>query len=143
MNIQEKRDKVVKEITAATNSDDRFRTLIKLGRALTPLPEEGKDEKFLVEGCISKAWLYPRFEDGKVIFAADSEAAIVKGIIAALVNVYSGESPKAILALDAGFLVDAGVTEHLSMNRRNGLANITKQIKLYAAAYQAMAQISR
>ena len=139
--IISKKDNIIEQLKKAGSSDEKFRLLIQKGRELEPLSEEGRQDKFLVKGCISRAWLFPRFENGKVHFSADSEAAIVKGIIALLMAVYSDETPEAILGLDAGFLIEAGVAEQLSMNRRNGLANITKQIKLYATAYQAMAKL--
>lgn len=137
--IEQVRDRVVAELSKQPDKDERFRLLVKKGKDLASLPEDQRDDKFLIKGCMSKAWLVPKFEGGLVFFSADSEATIVKGIISVLVEVYSGHSPDDILAIDPSFLADAGVEEALSMNRRSGLANMTKQIKLYAAAYKAIA----
>jgi cysteine desulfuration protein SufE len=113
-----------------------FRTLrIKVGLMIE---SNEKTDAYLIKGCISRAWLFPRFENGLVYFKADSEAAIVKGIIASIVEVYSGSTPAEILALSPDFLAEGGISEALSMNRRSGLANILKQVRLYALAYQSL-----
>ena len=83
-------------------------------------------------------WLVPELKDGKVLFKADSDAVLVKGIVALLVEAYSGLTPEEITAQDTGFLKEIGITEHLSMNRTNGLANMVKQIKMYAMAFQSL-----
>ena len=95
-----------------------------------------KIDQFLVKGCISKAWLVPQFKSGQVAFFADSEAMIVKGIISVLLDLYNDCTPQEILQEDGTFLADVGITEHLSMNRRNGLANFLKLIHTYARALQ-------
>ena len=128
--ITERKDKLVTEFKALDDKDDRMRSLILKGRALE-MPENLKLDQFLVKGCISRAWLVPQLKDGRIYFLADSEAMIVKGIIAALLEVYSGSTPK-VLELNPDFLVTVGIEDHLSMNRRNGLANIFKLIKFYA-----------
>ena len=138
-NIEEKKNQLVSELRAETSKDDRFRLLVQKGKDIEGLPEGERDDKFLIKGCMSRAWLVPKFENGLVYFKADSEATIVKGIISVLVGVYSGHSPDDILAVDPSFLKEAGVEEALSMNRRSGLVNMIKQIKLYAAAYKAIA----
>ena len=137
--IENKRDQLVAELRAQPTKDDRFRLLVKKGKEMDALPEESKDDKFLVKGCMSRAWLVPSFDGQNVSFDADSEATIVKGIISVLVGVYSGHSPDDILRVQPSFLKDAGIEEALSMNRRSGLANMIKQIQLYAAAYKAIA----
>ena len=134
-NIIEKKDKLVAEFKALDDKDDRMRALILKGRSLQ-MPENLKLDQFLVKGCISKAWLVPQLKDGKIFFLADSEAMIVKGIIAALLEVYSGSTAKEILELNPDFLVEVGIEDHLSMNRRNGLANIFKLIQFYAEKAQ-------
>lgn len=118
--------------------EDRYKKLIELGRELTPMPEEEKNEKNRIKGCQSQVWLKPSFEEGKVYFLADSDALLVKGIVAILVKAYSGSTPSEILQEKPTFLSDIGITEHLSMNRTNGLASMVKQIQMYALAYQTM-----
>ena len=137
--IENKRDQLVAELQAQPTKDDRFRLLVKKGKEMKTLPEESKEDKFLVKGCMSRAWLVPSFDGQNVSFDADSEATIVKGIISVLVGVYSGHTPDDILRVQPSFLRDAGIEEALSMNRRSGLANMIKQIQLYAAAYKAIA----
>lgn len=138
MTILDRKDKILKELNNVSSSDERYKLIIAKGRAMAPLPSEQKEDKFLVEGCISKAWLVPQLKEQQVVFLADSESAIVKGIIAILLEVYSGATPDEILALSPEFLKEGGIVEHLSMNRRNGLANITRQIQLYAVAYKSL-----
>ena len=140
MMIQDRKDKLLQELKAQPSPDDRFRYLIKKAGELEILTEAEKNDKFLVKGCISRAWLIPRFDGERVYFKADSEASIVKGVIAAIVQVYSGGTPEEILALSPEFLAEGGVSDALSMNRRNGLANMLKQVRLYAFAYQSLTQ---
>jgi cysteine desulfuration protein SufE len=134
--ITERKQKVIEEIGAITDKDERLRYIIQQGRSMPKMDDSLKIDHFLVKGCISKAWLAPQLEQGRVTFHADSEAMIVKGIIAILLRVYNDSTPQEILATDADFLGQVGVTEHLSMNRRNGLSNILKMIKTYATAFQ-------
>jgi len=129
---------LVDELSKCETPESRYKLLIKKGRDLPVLNPDQRDDKFLVEGCLSKAWLVPSFNDGIVKFYADSEAAIVKGIMAVLLDVYSGLSPQEIVDQDAKFLSDVGIVDHLSMNRRNGLSNFLKQIKLYATVFNSM-----
>jgi cysteine desulfuration protein SufE len=136
--IQDRKDKLLQELKAQPTPDDRFRYLIKKAGELEILTEAEKIDKFLVKGCISRAWLVPSFDGARVYFKADSEASIVKGVIAALVQVYSGGTPDEILSLSPEFLAEGGVSDALSMNRRNGLANMLKQVRLYAFAYQSL-----
>lgn len=136
--IERARDRLVEELRDHPSKDDRFSAIVKKGKETRSLSETDRSDKFLVKGCLSRVWLIPRLENGIVYFTADSEALIVKGIAVALVNVYSGHSPEDILELDPAFLKEAGIEEALSMNRRSGLSNMIKQIKLYAAAYKAI-----
>lgn len=139
MTIQDKKQSILNELGLISSADERYRLIIQKGRALAPLTDEQRQEKFLIEGCISRAWLIPELRGGKVFFTADSEAAIVKGIMAILLEVYSGNAPSENLGLSPDFLKEGGITEHLSMNRRNGLSSVVKQIMLYSAAYKALA----
>jgi cysteine desulfuration protein SufE len=127
---------MLSELKDIKSSESRYEYLIKKGRELPPPPH--KDEKFLVKGCVSQAWLIPEYKEGKLYFFADSDAAIVKGILAVLLLLYSGQTPREILQIQPEVLREAGVTEHLSMNRRSGLAHFVKQIQLYAATYAAL-----
>jgi cysteine desulfuration protein SufE len=118
--------------------EDRYKELIHLGRELSVYPEDKRDEKYKVKGCQSQVWLYPEFKDGRVFFAADSDAVLVKGIVGLLVSVYSDATPDEILTTRPDFLKDVGITEHLSMNRSNGLAAMMKQMQMYALVFKSM-----
>lgn len=129
---------IVERFNRFSDWEDRYRELIKTGKGLESLDDAQKIEKFQIRGCQSQVWLVPELKDGKVIFRADSDAVLVKGIVALLVEAYSGLSPEEILAQDTNFLKEIGITEHLSMNRTNGLANMVKQIKMYGMAFQSL-----
>lgn len=118
--------------------EDRYKELIQLGRALPPFPEDKREEKYKVKGCQSQVWLYPEFKEGRVYFHADSDAVLVKGIVALLTSVYSDATPDEILSTKPEFLKEVGITEHLSMNRSNGLASMMKQIQMYALVFKSM-----
>lgn len=118
--------------------EDRYKELIVLGKQLADYPEDKRDEKFKVKGCQSQVWLYPEFKDGRVYLHADSDALLVKGIVGLLVSVYSDATPEEILATPPEFLKEVGITEHLSMNRSNGLAAMMKQIQMYAVVFKSM-----
>lgn len=135
-NIQERKAALTERLQSYTDKDDRLRFIIESGKNLPAMDEKFKIDQFLVKGCISQAWLFPQLgDDGLVIFHADSEAMIVKGIIALLLEVFNGSTPAEILTEDGSFLTNVGVTQHLSTNRRNGLANVLKMIHFYAAAF--------
>ncbi len=131
-------EQIIDRFNKYSDWEDRYRELIKTGKSLTDLDESQKIDKFKVRGCQSQVWLVPELKDGKVLFKADSDAVLVKGIVALLVEAYSGLTPEEITAQDTGFLKEIGITEHLSMNRTNGLANMVKQIKMYAMAFQSL-----
>lgn len=121
--------------------EDRYKELIKIGRDLIPYPEDKRDEKYKVKGCQSQVWLFPEFREGKVYFYADSDAVLVKGIVGLLVSVYSDATPEDILSTKPDFLKEVGITEHLSMNRSNGLAAMMKQIQMYAVVFKSMQKV--
>jgi cysteine desulfuration protein SufE len=121
--------------------EDRYRELIHLGRGLAPYPEEKRDDKYKIKGCQSQVWLYPEYKNGRVYFLADSDAVLVKGIIGLLVNVYSDATPEEILSTKPEFLKEVGITEHLSMNRSNGLSAMMKQIQMYALVFKSMHKV--
>ena len=118
--------------------EDRYKELIQLGRELSPYPEDKREEKYKVKGCQSQVWLYPEFREGRVYFYGDSDAVLVKGIVALLINVYSNSTPEEVLTTKSDFLKELGITEHLSMNRSNGLASMMKQIQMYALVFKSL-----
>ncbi len=130
--ISERKDELLRQMQAIGSKDDRLRYIVERGRALPNLPDNLKIDPFLVKGCISRAWLVPQISGERLSFMADSEAMIVKGIIALLLEVYNGSTAEEIRQLPQDFLSLAGVTEHLSMNRRNGLVNVLGMIQNYA-----------
>lgn len=137
--IADRQAEIVAEFGRLGDWKARYRHIIETGRALEALPEEARDERYKVKGCQSQVWLIPSF-DGQVIhFRADSDAAIVRGLIALLLRVYDGQTPGAILETPATFIDALGLGEHLSQSRANGLASMIRQIQLYATAFRALA----
>ncbi len=130
--LREKKVVVLEELRKFETKDERLKYLIKRGRNMPPMDPQLKIDQFLIRGCISKAWLAPEFSDGRISFHADSEAMIVKGIMSILLYVFNNSSREEILEDDGSFLREVGITEHLSMNRRNSSANIIKLIHAYA-----------
>ena len=133
--INELQDEVVEEFSDFDDWMDKYQMLIDLGNELKPLDDKYKNEQNLIDGCQSRVWLQCDFVDGKLVFTADSDALIVKGIIALLIQVISGHTPKEILDADFYFIDKIGLREHLSPTRSNGLLAMVKQIKAYALAY--------
>lgn len=136
MDINQKKEKILADLRDIQSTDDRYKFIIDMGRKLPPLSDEQRVDKFLIQGCMSRAWLVPESVEGKLYFHVDSEAAIVKGIMAILVAVYSGNKPEDNLALPPDFLKEGGITEHLSMNRRSGLSSVVKQMMLYSMVFK-------
>lgn len=137
MTINELQDEVIEEFEDFTDWLDKYQMLIDLGNELAPLDEKYKTEQNLIDGCQSRVWIQCDCQDGLLIFTADSDALIVKGIIALLLKVLSGHSPKEILDAELYFIDRIGLREHLSPTRSNGLLAMVKQIRAYAVAYQA------
>lgn len=137
--INEKQDEIIDEFSGFDDWLDRYQLLIDLGSEQPPLPEEYKTDNNLIEGCQSRVWLQADFEDGRVLFRAESDALIVKGIVALLIKVYSGHTPDEILASEPYFVEAIGLKEHLSPTRSNGLLSMIKQMRLYALAFKAKA----
>lgn len=133
--INEIQDEVIAEFEDFDDWMDRYQLLIDLGNELDVLDEKYKNEQNLIDGCQSRVWVQCDYEDGRIILTADSDALIVKGIIALLVKVISGHTPKEILDADLYFIDRIGLREHLSPTRSNGLLAMVKQIKAYALAY--------
>jgi cysteine desulfuration protein SufE len=135
--IDQRISKIVDGFSQFHNWEDRYKYLIDYGKNLSPLADEFKQEVNLVKGCQSQVWLVGELVGNKVIFKADSDASIVKGIIALLVEVYSDSSPDEILNTKPDFIEKIGLAEHLSMSRANGLTSMIKQITIYAMAFKA------
>ena len=133
-NIQ---DEIIAEFSDFEDWLDRYQLLIDLGSEQEQLPEEYKTDSNLIEGCQSRVWLQADFVDGKVVYRAESDALIVKGIISLLIKVYSGHTPDEILDSEPYFVEAIGLKEHLSPTRSNGLVAMIKQMRLYALAYKA------
>ena len=139
MTINETQDEIIEEFDGLTDWMDRYAYIIDLGNTLPPLPEDEKTPKNLIEGCQSRVWIDARRgEDHEIIFDADSDALIVKGIVALLLRVLSGHTPDEILDADLYFIDKIGLKEHLSPTRSNGLVAMVKQIKNYARAFKAL-----
>ena len=135
--INEIQDEIIVEFNDFEDWLDRYQLLIDLGNGQEPLPAEAKTDNNLIEGCQSKVWLDARYEDGQVIYMADGDALIVKGLVALLVKVYSGHTPEEILTAEPYFVEAIGLREHLSPTRSNGLLAMIRQMKLYALAFKA------
>ena len=135
--IKDTQDSIIAEFSDFDDWLDRYQLLIDLGNEQEPLPEQYKTDNNLIEGCQSRVWLQADFSDGKVIFRAESDALIVKGIVALLIKVYSGHTPDEILDNEPYFVEAIGLKEHLSPTRSNGLVAMIKQMRLYALAFKA------
>ena len=135
--IKEIQDEIIVEFNDFDDWLDRYQLLIDLGGEQEPLPDEYKTDNNLIEGCQSRVWLQADYVDGKVIFRAESDALIVKGIVSLLIKVYSGHTPDEILANEPYFVEAIGLKEHLSPTRSNGLVAMIKQMRLYALAFKA------
>ena len=135
--INEIQDSIIDEFSGFDDWLDRYQLLIDLGGELEQLPEDLKTDNNLIEGCQSNVWLDARYEDGKVVFKADGDALIVKGLVSLLVKVYSGHTPDEILDAEPYFVEAIGLKEHLSPTRSNGLLAMIKQMKLYALVFKA------
>jgi cysteine desulfuration protein SufE len=116
---------------------ERYEYLIDLGKSLPLIDSNFKTDDNIIKGCQSKVWIHSEFAQDKVVFTADSDAILTKGIVALLLRVYSDQEPDAILGADTEFIDEIGLKEHLSPTRANGLVSMIKQIKLYALAYRA------
>lgn len=134
--IKEIQEEIIDEFSGFDDWLDRYQLLIDLGGEQQPLPEEYKTDNNLIEGCQSRVWLQADYADGKITFRAESDALIVKGIVALLIKVYSGRTPDEILDNEPYFVEAIGLKEHLSPTRSNGLVAMIKQMKLYALAFK-------
>lgn len=137
MTINEKQDRIIRQFQLLGDWPERYKYIIKMGQKLPPLDDEHKTEENLVRGCQSQVWLITRLDEDKIVYLADSDAAITKGLVAMLVEFYSGETPDTILNTQPNFIKKIGMEEHLSPTRSNGLASMVKQMKIYAMAYKS------
>ncbi len=134
--IQDEQAAIVAKFNQLPDWNARYKYIIDLGKQLPSLPDEHKTEDNIVRGCQSQVWMVADEQDGMVIFTADSDALIVKGLIALILQVYSGQPPEAILANPPEFINQIDMGKHLSMQRSNGLAAMVKQIQMYALGYK-------
>lgn len=137
MKIQEIQDEIIDEFAMFDEWDERYQYVIDLGKSLPLINEEYKTENNIIKGCQSKVWLHAEQQDGNVVFTADSDAILTKGLIAIMIRVFSNQKPEAILQANTDFVDEIGLKEHLSPTRANGLVSMIKQIKMYALAFSA------
>tara|TARA_R110000850_G_scaffold271031_2_gene404673 strand:+ start:68592 stop:69014 length:423 start_codon:yes stop_codon:yes gene_type:complete len=137
MKIKEIQEEIVDEFAFFDDWMQRYEHMISLGKSLPLIDDANKTDEYLIKGCQSKVWVYPEFKDGKVLYTADSDAIITKGIVALLLRVFSDQTPEDILQADTKFIDEIGLKEHLSPTRANGLVSMIKQLKMYALAYQS------
>ena len=140
MTINEIQDEIIEEFQDFDDWMDRYQLLIDLGSEQAPLDEQYKTEQNLIDGCQSRVWLQADLVDGRVRFQAESDALIVKGIVALLIRVLDGQTPADILSADLYFIDKIGLREHLSPTRSNGLLAMVKQMRAYAVAFAAKMQ---
>ncbi|HMC02266.1 MAG TPA: SufE family protein [Flavobacteriaceae bacterium] len=136
MKIKEIQEEIIEEFSMFDDWEERYQYMIDLGKTLPLIDEQYKTESNIIKGCQSKVWVHAEMNDDKVVFTADSEAIITKGIIAILIRVFSDQHPKDIIDADTSFIDEIGLKEHLSPTRANGLVSMIKQLKMYAIAYQ-------
>tara|TARA_B110000971_G_scaffold168789_1_gene173247 strand:- start:2682 stop:3107 length:426 start_codon:yes stop_codon:yes gene_type:complete len=136
MNIETIKAELIDEFSMFEDWMERYEYMIELGKSLPVIETKFKTEDNIIKGCQSKVWLHADLESDKIVFSADSDAIITKGIVAILIRVFSNQSPEIILKTNTDFIDEIGLKEHLSPNRANGLVSMIKKIKMYAVAYQ-------
>lgn len=137
MTIKEIQEEIVDEFSMFDDWMQRYEYIIDLGKSLPIIEEEYQVEENLIKGCQSRVWLHAQKVDENLIFTANSDAILTKGIVAILIRVFTNQPAQEILEADMGFIDEIGLKEHLSPTRANGLVSMIKQIKMYALAYQA------
>jgi cysteine desulfuration protein SufE len=137
MKIKEIQDEIIDEFSMFDEWDERYQYVIDLGKTLPLIDEKYKTEDNIIRGCQSKVWLHGEEQDGNIVFTADSDAILTKGLIAIMIRVFSNQKPEAILEANTEFIDEIGLKEHLSPTRANGLVSMIKQIKMYALAFNA------
>jgi len=141
MNIETIQADLIDEFSMFDDWMDRYEHMIDLGKSLPLINPKFKTEDNIIKGCQSKVWLHADLENEKVVFSADSDAIITKGIVAILIRVFSNQSPNTILNTNTDFIDAIGLKEHLSPTRANGLVSMVKKIKMYALAYQTQIEL--
>lgn len=137
MNIEDIQKQIITEFSYFDDWMDKYNYLIELGKSCPVIDAKYKTKSFLINGCQSRVWLHAGLEDGKLIFTADSDAVITKGIVNLLIRVFNEQKPEDIVNADVSFIDRIGLKEHLSPTRSNGLMAMLKQMKLYALAFKA------
>ncbi len=137
MTIQETQEEIIEDFALFEDWMDKYEHIIEIGKDLPLIEEKYKIEENLIKGCQSRVWLHAELVDGKLIFTADSDAIITKGIVGLVIQVFSNHTPKEIIDADLFFINKIGLQEHLSPTRSNGLLAMIKQIRMYAIAFQA------
>ena len=136
MSIATEQAEIVSEFSMFDDWMQRYEYMIELGKSLPLIDETYKTDNNIIKGCQSKVWVHAELDNDKIVFTADSDAIITKGIIAILIRAFSNQPPKEILAAETTFIDEIGLKEHLSPTRANGLVSMIKQLKMYALAYQ-------
>jgi cysteine desulfuration protein SufE len=137
MSLKEIQEEIIEEFSVFDEWLDKYEYLIELGNALEPMNEKFRTNEYLINGCQSKVWVNAELEDDKVVFYADSDAIITKGIVALLIRLLSNRKPDEIMNADLFFIDAIGLTQNLSPTRSNGLLSMIKQMKMYGMAYHA------
>jgi len=134
--IETAQEEIVAEFSMFEDWMQRYEYMIELGKSLPLIDPKFKTDDYIIKGCQSKVWVHAELEDDQLVFTADSDAIITKGIIAILIRVFSHQHPDAILNADTSFIDKIGLKEHLSPTRANGLVSMIKQLKMYAIAFK-------
>jgi cysteine desulfuration protein SufE len=137
MTIDQVQDSITEEFSVFDDWMDKYNLLIDMGKSIPAIDPHFKTKDFLIEGCQSKVWLHPELKDEKILFTADSDAIITKGIVGLLIRVLSGRTPDEIISAELYFIDRIGLRQNLSPTRSNGLLSMIRQMKLYAMAYKA------
>lgn len=141
MTIQETQQEIVEEFALFDEWMEKYEHIIELGKDLPLIDEQYKTDENLIKGCQSKVWLHAALKDGKIIFTADSDAIITKGIVGLVIRVFSDHTPQEIIDADLFFIDQIGLQEHLSPTRSNGLLSMLKQIRMYAIAFNSKFEV--
>jgi len=134
--IKDIQEEIIEDFEMFEDWMQKYEYLIDLGKELSPIEDKYKTEDNLIKGCQSRVWLHAEKQDGKIIYTADSDAIMTKGIVAILINVLSGQAPSEIISADLSFIDTIGLKEQLSATRANGLVSMIKKMKLYALAFK-------
>ncbi|MCX7978131.1 MAG: SufE family protein [Bdellovibrionaceae bacterium] len=135
MGLSERESEIINDFRKLSSWEDRYKKIIEIGKSLPPLAESYRTDENLVKGCQSRVWLVARLEDGRLCLHADSDALVVRGLVALLVQLYSGATPEEVLSHQPSFIRELGFEGNLSPSRANGLFSMIKQIKIYAMAF--------